>query len=88
MSEMCLRVEENGESAWEYAKEGGSDHYKTGGVEPIDLYREGGMFRDFALASIMKYAFRNRRSGGLLSISDLDKIIDYATKLKASEGGG
>ncbi len=61
-------------------KSQGSAHYKTGGVEPIDLYCAGGMFRHFAICSIIKYAFRLRlRASG----SDCDKIIDYAEKLKA-----
>ena len=70
---------------WNDLKANGSDHYKTGGVEPVDLYVAGGMFRDFALASIMKYAFRNRtEAGSQTTMRDLDKIIDYAQKLKAS----
>jgi hypothetical protein len=27
--------------SWETLKQEGSQHYKTGGVEPIDLYRAG-----------------------------------------------
>ena len=69
---------------WSALKDQGSDHYKTGGVEPIDLYRAGGMFADFALCSIIKYAFRQRES---LNARDLDKIIDYAQKLKATIEG-
>lgn len=70
---------------WEALKKDGSDHYKTGGVEPVDLYQAGGMLRDFALCSIMKYAFRNRAETGRdLNPKDLDKIIDYAQKLKAT----
>lgn len=72
---------------WKKLKNQGSKHYKTGGTEPVDLYRDGGMFRDFALCSIIKYAFRSRRE---MSIdvptfnTNLDKIIDYAQKLKAT----
>lgn len=69
-------------------KEKGSQHYKTDGVEPIDLYVSGGMFLDFALGSIIKYAFRNRPgSGRFFSYDDMDKIIDYAEKLKKVYGG-
>jgi hypothetical protein len=41
------------------------------------------MLRDFALASIIKYAFRNR-SHGVVDVNkrDMDKIIHYATMLK------
>ena len=66
---------------WEELKKQGSPWYKTGGVEPIDLYRDGGMFCHFALCSIIKYAFRQREE---LKESDLDKIIDYAQKLKST----
>ena len=73
-------------STWEELKAKGSDHYKTGGVEPVDLYRAGGMFRDFALCSIIKYAFRSRFGMGLTRQqfdANMDKVIDYARKLKA-----
>ena len=67
-------------------KEKGSSHYKSGKVEPIDLYKAGGMFQDFALCSIIKYAFRNRKYiKTQVSPSDMDKIIHYAEILK---GGG
>jgi hypothetical protein len=70
--------------SWETLKQEGSQHYKTGGVEPIDLYRAGGMFRDFALCSIIKYAFRNRNPEEPISLKDMNKIIDYAQKLMAT----
>jgi len=64
----------------------GSDHYKTkGGVEPIDLYESGNMFQEYAITSIIKYAFRNRpeleRTDYTKIISDLNKIKDLADKL-------
>lgn len=71
---------------WDNLKKHGSQHYKTGGVEPIDLYQAGGMFLDFALCSIIKYAFRSRMSMDIDKATldkNLDKIIDYAQKLKA-----
>lgn len=73
---------------WNDLKSQGSEHYKTGGVEPIDLYSSGNMFHDFALSSIIKYAFRSRREMNLdkqLFNKNMDKIIDYAQKLKVSE---
>lgn len=73
-------------STWDELKKSGSNHYKTGGVEPIDLYRAGGMFRDFALCSIIKYAFRNRNPEEPIFEKDMLKIIDYAQKLIASKG--
>jgi hypothetical protein len=71
---------------WNELKSKGSEHYKTGGTEPVDLYAAGNMFHDFALCSIMKYAFRSRREMNLetdLLIKNLEKIIDYAQKLIA-----
>lgn len=56
----------------------GSAHYKTSGVEPIQLYKSGKMFRSFALCNIIKYAFRQK--GGLNNL-DLKKIIHYAELL-------
>ena len=72
---------------WDDLKQHGSTHYKTGGIEPIDLYKAGGMLHDFALCSIIKYAFRSRLSLGLDQETlekNLDKIIDYSQKLKAA----
>lgn len=82
--EFAPHGEENEQSCpddWENLKAQGSAHYKTGGVEPVDLYLAGGMFEEFALCSIIKYAFRQRMG---LNSRDLDKIIDYAEKLKAT----
>ena len=69
---------------WDELKLHGSDHYKTGGVEPIDLYLAGGMFRHFAICSIIKYAFRNRNIEEPVNVKDMEKIIDYAQKLIAA----
>jgi len=66
----------------------GSQHYKTGGVEPIDLYLSAGMFDDFALCSIIKYAFRSRPEMQLDDVTfnaNMDKIIHYAELLKAEK---
>ncbi|MFA5379742.1 MAG: DUF3310 domain-containing protein [Dehalococcoidia bacterium] len=74
---------------WESLKRQGSQHYKTGGVEPVDLYLAGGMFHDFALCSIIKYAFRSRQGMNIDNETlhkNLDKIIDYAQKLKVANG--
>ena len=62
-------------------KQRGSDHYKTGGVEPIDLYEAGEMLQDFCLSSIIKYAFRNRSKLATTSTpkfrQNLEKIKHY-----------
>lgn len=71
-------------SKWQELKQRGSKHYRSDGVQPIDLYKDGGMFRDFALASIIKYAYRNRtRQTETINPNDLDKIIHYAEFIKA-----
>ena len=68
-----------GEMTWEDIKNKGSAHYKTGRVEPIDLIKDGGMLQAFAVASIIKYAFRNRE--GQISKKDMEKIKHYADML-------
>jgi len=72
---------------WEELKKKGSDHYKTGNVEPIDLYKSAGMFRHFALGNIIKYAFRNADLDAPLFIEDLEKIKHYADLLIAEHEG-
>lgn len=66
---------------WETIKTKGSNHYKISPsqVEPIDLYKSGGILRHFAIGNIIKYAYRNRE--GDLSVKDLDKIIHYTEML-------
>lgn len=76
---MASRDAENTERAWDALKKGGADHYKSGLIEPIDLYRSGGILQPFAIGCIIKYAFRQREA---ISVSDCDKIIHYAEMLK------
>jgi hypothetical protein len=78
-----VSVKETAIKQWDELKQQGSSHYKTGGVEPVDLYRAAGAFRHFALCSIIKYAFRNISGEDPVKERDMDKIIDYAMKLKA-----
>ena len=69
---------------WDELKREGSAHYKTGDIEPIDLYKSGGMLHDFALASIIKYAFRSRIEEDIdreMLEKNLNKIIHYAELL-------
>jgi hypothetical protein len=70
-----------GGMSWDELKQRGSNHYKNGGVEPIDLYRSIGALRAFALCSIIKYAARNIN---YINDKDMDKIIHYAEMLKAA----
>lgn len=67
-------------------KQRGSNHYKTGTTEPIDLISAGGMMRDFALSNIIKYAFRNRKTARkVINIDDLEKIKHYCDILISEE---
>lgn len=82
-----MEVQE-GESmkSWSELKQEGSAHYKTGEVEPIDLFRAGNMFHDKACSDIIKYAFRSRRDANIdkdLLMMNMDKIIHLAELLKA-----
>ena len=71
---------------WEEVKQLGSDHYKTGDIEPIDLFKDGGMLLHFALGNIIKYAYRNRDPKNPVSLKDMEKIIHYAEILKTACG--
>jgi len=76
------------EETWSELKARGSIHYRTGGVQPIDLYRDLGIFRDFAIGSIIKYAARNIACGPdapKVNASDMKKIIHYAQLIIAEE---
>ncbi len=53
----------------------GSDHYKAGNLEPMDLVISKDMSEDFCLGNIIKYATRFKQSQNL---NDLKKISDYA----------
>lgn len=53
----------------------GSDHYKSAGVEPMDLLIASGMALDFSLGNVIKYA---RRYKNTKNIKDLVKMVDYA----------
>lgn len=71
---------------WNELKEMGSSHYKTGDVQPIDLYCSLGIFTQFAIASIIKYASRMVYKG--INESDLNKIIHYCELLKSNCDSG
>ena len=65
----------------------GSDHYKQGGVEPMDLIIASGMGLDFCRGNIIKYAARHKVTG---NVQDLVKVRDYADiaiGLVLEEGG-
>lgn len=53
----------------------GSEHYKEGGIEPLDLMIAKGTAEDFCIGNISKYAFRFKETRNL---DDLKKASDYA----------
>lgn len=65
---------------WKALKNRGSEHYKSNSIEPIDFYVSLGIFEDFALANIIKYASRSSIN---YNPNDMDKIIHYSELLKA-----
>uniref|UniRef100_A0A6M3K4Q7 Putative structural protein n=1 Tax=viral metagenome TaxID=1070528 RepID=A0A6M3K4Q7_9ZZZZ len=74
---------------WIDIKKRGSEHYKIDPtkIEPIDLYKDGEMLRDFAICSIIKYAYRNRKeSGKPINPKDIEKIKHYADMLLVTDG--
>jgi hypothetical protein len=70
-------------ATWDELKKRGSEHYKTGAIEPIDLYKSMGVIVPFALTSIIKYASRNLAIGCMVNPKDMDKIIHYAELMKS-----
>jgi len=66
---------------WNEIKQSGSQHYKTGEVEPIDLYKAGGFLQGYCVASIIKYAYRNR--GEKINPVDMGKIKHLAEMMIA-----
>ena len=72
------------DKTWDELKKEGSEHYQTGEIEPIDLYKSIGIFRDWAIGEICQHALRNRSSEKeILSANDMKKIIHYAELLAA-----
>ena len=77
--------------AWEELKNKGEEHYKTGDIEPVDLYLAGDMLRDFAIGNIIKYAYRNRTNVGCsrpLNMNDMAKIKGCLQALSARNDDG
>lgn len=71
-------------SAWDKIKRKGSKHYR-GGVEPIDLFRHGRLLYPFAIANIIKYAYRSREPYSVDKVvDDMNKVIHYAEMVKAT----
>lgn len=59
----------------EYCQTEGSQHYKEGGIEPLDLMMAKGVIEDFCIGNMIKYATRFKITRNL---EDLKKVSDYA----------
>lgn len=59
-------------------KQKGSDHYKTGGIQPFEYIAANDL--NYWEGNIVKYVTRWRRKG--TPIEDLNKLIHYAEYLK------
>jgi hypothetical protein len=72
---------------WDRLKERGELHYRNGDgpIQPIDLMRSIGIFKNFALGSIIKYAVRSRDIDGELFQRNMSKVIHYAQLLMAEK---
>lgn len=68
----------------EFCKTEGSNHYKEGGLEPIDLMIAKEIIEDFCIGNMAKYAFRFKITRNL---DDLKKVADYAHILCGVELG-
>ena len=53
----------------------GENHYKEGGIEPMDLFIAKGTAEDFCISNMAKYAMRFKITQNL---KDLVKVSDYA----------
>jgi hypothetical protein len=59
----------------EYCQTDGSEHYKQGEIEPMDLIINLGLADGFCRGNIIKYA---ARYGKTKNLEDLKKVVDYA----------
>lgn len=53
----------------------GSEHYKHGEIEPLDLMLSKGIAEDFCIGNMIKYATRFKVTR---NTADLRKVSDYA----------
>ena len=79
MSSMKSFVDEMDDLTWEECKSIGSNHYKTGAIEPIDLYDSVtphpslNCMQIKALTDNIKYSFRMLTEG--LNLGDVRKVV-------------
>jgi len=79
---MRLNVYQLREKGKEFCQTEGSEHYKSSGVEPIDLMVSKGAIEGFCVGNIIKYAARFNKTRNL---EDIKKISDYAHILAGVE---
>jgi len=67
---------------WSDIKKKGSSHYKGDKIEPIDLYKEGGILWTWCIGEIIAKAYRSRLREGIYNPNkikeDMNKIIHHA----------
>lgn len=75
---------------WEQLKQGGSDHYHRGEIQPIDLYKtHPEAFHHWAVIESMQHLWRNIEPSGRIE-DDMGKVIHYCRMVMANhkEQGG
>lgn len=70
-----MNVYEARHAGREYCNTEGSEHYKGGEIEPIDLTNSLDLMDGFCIGNIIKYASRFKQTRNL---DDLKKVSDYA----------
>ena len=65
-----------GKERWEKAisSQVGGSHYKTMGIQPIEIFKAMGILEEACVANIIKYVMRYKQKGGK---QDLEKVIHY-----------
>jgi hypothetical protein len=67
---------------WVEIKKSGSNHYKTGELEMIDLYKSEGTLQDWAINEARHHMARNLSKLNTLGthkcVNDMEKVIHYA----------
>lgn len=68
---------------WSELKAEGSKHYKQSDAQPIDVYKDKGIFTGWALVEIAQHAIRNTPEKRPVFVEDMLKIKHYAELLIA-----
>ena len=81
---MLMNVYQARKQGREYCQTEGSEHYKDGGLEPLDLLIAKGLIEDFCIGNMVKYAVRFKKTRNK---DDLKKVADYTHILCGVEVG-